>query len=178
MISLTLLIWYNDVCFYRETKMINPDIDAEGILKYAIGKEIEANVFYNLLSQYIDDENLKTVCNDFALEELEHKARLELELMKLGRVIKSAPVVGLGEGSFPKPLDFILKMAKVVQLSLQEIMVIAMEKEKTAFTFYVDSLAKVKDPQARQVLMELAEEEARHKLRFELENDRLKAEQL
>ena len=157
--------------------MINPDSDVEEILYYAIGREIESNVFYNLLSQYIDDEKVKAVCNEFARDEFEHKARLELEIMKLGGTVKPSAAIGLGEEMLPKPLDYMLSLAKVMQFSLQEIVLLAMEKEKTAFAFYIDSLATVKDPQSRQMFMELAEEEARHKMRFEIEYDRLLAGQ-
>lgn len=146
----------------------------EGVLRCAISKEIEANVFYNILSQYIDEVHIRTICNELAGEELEHKARLELEIMKLGRMVKPSAAKKADE-SLPKPLDYMVNMAKVIQLSLPELLLFAMEKEKAAFRFYVDSLATVKDPQCRQTILELAEEEARHKIRFELEYDRLMA---
>jgi len=146
----------------------------EDVLRCAINREIEANVFYNLLSQYIDEVHIRTICNELAGEELEHKARLELEIMKLGRTVKPAAARKADE-SLPKPLDYMVNMAKVIQLSLPEILIFAMEKEKAAFSFYVNSLATVTDPQCRQTILDLAEEEARHKIRFELEYDRLMA---
>jgi rubrerythrin len=154
--------------------MANPD-DVEEILYYAISREVEANVFYNLLSQYIDDVQVRAICNEFAVEELEHKARLELEIMKLGRVVK--PLVGIEQGgrANPRPLDYMLDMAKVMRLSLPDLLLFAMTKEKASFRLYIDLLAMVEDEQSRQTLLELAEEEARHKMRFEIEYDRLLA---
>jgi rubrerythrin len=155
--------------------MTNPDGDVEEILYYAVSREVEANVFYNLLSQYIDDIQVRALCNEFAAEELEHKARLELEIMKLGRVVKSSAALEQGDKVLPKPLDYMLGMAKTMRLSLPELLLFAMEKEKTSFRLYIDLLALVKDEQSRQTLLELAEEEARHKMRFEIEYDRLLA---
>ena len=152
--------------------MANPD-DVEEILYYAISREVEANVFYNLLSQYIDDVQVRAICNEFATEELEHKALLELEIMKLGRVVK--PLVGIEHRANPRPLDYMLDMAKVMQLSLPDLLLFAMTKEKASFRLYIDLLAMVEDEQSRQTLLELAEDEARHKMRFEIEYDRLLA---
>jgi rubrerythrin len=146
----------------------------EDVLRCAIGKEVEANVFYNILSQYIDEVHIRAICNELAGEELEHKARLELEIMKLGITVKPA-AARKADKTLPKPLDYMVNMAKVIQLSLPEILIFAMEKEKAAFRFYVDSLATVKDPQCRQTILDLAEEEARHKIRFELEYDKFMA---
>jgi rubrerythrin len=62
-----------------------------------------------------------------------------------------------------------------MQLGLSELILWAMEKEKTSFRLYIDMLGMVEDKQSRQTLMELAEEEARHKMRFEVEYDKLLA---
>jgi rubrerythrin len=150
--------------------MTNLDGDVEEILYFAISREVEANVFYNLLSQYIDDEQVKAICDEFATEELEHKARLELEIMKLGNVVK--PLAGSGRPgrAAGRPLDY-------MQLNLPELILLAMEKEKVSFRLYIDLLALVEDKQSRQTILEIAEEEARHKMRFELEYDRLLARQ-
>jgi len=155
--------------------MTNPDGDVEEILYYAVGREVEANVFYNLLSQYIDDAEISAICNEFASEELEHKARLELEIMKLGRVVKPSAALEKSSRALPKPLDYMLEMAKAMRLNLPELLLLAMEKEKASFRLYVDLLAMVEDEQSRRTLLELAEEEARHKMRFEIEYDRLLA---
>jgi len=157
--------------------MTNLDGDVEEILYFAISREIEANVFYNLLSQYIEDAQVKAICDEFAIEELEHKARLELEIMKLGNVVK--PLAGSGRPgrAAGRPLDYMMDMAKAMQLNLPGLILLAMEKEKVSFRLYIDLLAMVEDKQSRQTILELAEEEARHKMRFEIEYDRLLARQ-
>ncbi|MGA2915059.1 MAG: ferritin family protein [Sedimentisphaerales bacterium] len=157
--------------------MTNPDSNIEEILYYAISREIEANVFYNLLSQYIDDEKVKAVCNEFAMEELGHKAQLELEIMKLGRTVRQTAEAKQSSRTLPKPLDYMLNMVRFMQMALPELLLFAMEKEKISFRLYIDLLATIHDEQSRQTILEIAEEEARHKMRFELEYDRLMASQ-
>jgi rubrerythrin len=154
--------------------MVNSD-EIEDILYYAINKEVEANVFYNLLSQYIDDAGVRDICNELASEELEHKARLELEIMKLGMVVKPSVADQQGNKVLPKPLDYMVEITRAIRLGLPELMLWAMEKEKMSFRLYIDMIDMVEEKESRQTLMELAEEEARHKMRFEVEYDKLLA---
>jgi rubrerythrin len=146
---------------------------AEDILLYAAAREVEANVFYNLLSQFVDDPQVRALCSELASEELEHKALIELELMKLGKVVKPLTASDIKKSTTPKPLDLMLAMAKTLQMDLERILLMAMEKEKNSFKLYLDLMTVVQDPDSRKVIVELAEEEARHKIRFEMEYDRL-----
>ncbi|MFA5292975.1 MAG: ferritin family protein [Phycisphaerae bacterium] len=145
----------------------------EDVLRFAVGREVEANVFYNLLSQYTDNPQIRALCVEFAADELEHKAKLELELMKLGSVVKP---YAANNTFLPKPLDYMVDMAKVMQMDYENLLIFAMGKEKTSFRLYVDLLPRVTRPSLREVLMELAEEEARHKVSFELEYDMISAD--
>ncbi|CAK0779854.1 hypothetical protein CCP3SC15_6990002 [Gammaproteobacteria bacterium] len=47
----------------------------------------------------------------------------------------------------------------------------AMKKEKAAFKLYTDLAASTDDVGVRNTLLALAQEEAKHKLRFEIEYD-------
>jgi len=64
------------------------DTDIE-IWEFAIAREIDANRFYLTLAQRIDNPEMRKVFEDLASEELEHKAKLELELMKTGKVMST-----------------------------------------------------------------------------------------
>ena len=145
--------------------MANPE-SVEEILQSAIGKEIEANVFYNLLSQYVQNPQIRDLCGEFATEELEHKAKLELELMKLGKVVTSNSSYNK---SFVRPLDYMVDMSKIMQMDYKELLLLAMKKEKASFKLYIELIPTVSNQSLRDVLMELAEEEARHKISFEIE---------
>ena len=147
----------------------------EGVLRYAIGREVEANVFYNLLTQFVDDPQVRALCSELASEELEHKGLLELELMKLGSVVKPLSAADIKNTELPKPLNYMLEMVKVSQMDLEKVVLLAMEKEKKSFRLYMDLLSSITDVACREVIMSLAEEEARHKISFELEYDRLAA---
>jgi rubrerythrin len=46
-----------------------------------------------------------------------------------------------------------------------------MEKEEAAFRTYVNLAGSIKDEKSREVLFELAQEEVKHKLRFQTEYD-------
>ena len=50
---------------------------------------------------------------------------------------------------------------------------VGMEKEEASFRTYVNLVGQSQDEQSREVLLALAEEEVKHKLRFEAEYDML-----
>ena len=50
---------------------------------------------------------------------------------------------------------------------------LAMEKEEASFRTYVNLIPTIHDQQSREVLLAIAEEEVKHKLRFEIEYDML-----
>jgi rubrerythrin len=140
--------------------------DIVDILMVGVNRETEANIFYNVLSQYTEDPQVISMCRQFAEEELVHKTNLELEILKLGKTLKDIPNL-----SNTTPLDFMVDLSKAGQIDCGDLLVIAMNKEKEAFRFYLELYAMTTEPDFREVLMEMAEEEARHKLRFEIHYD-------
>jgi rubrerythrin len=50
-------------------------------------------------------------------------------------------------------------------------LIMGMKKEETSFRLYVDLAGRVTDPGSKETLLSLAEEEVRHKLRFQMEYD-------
>ena len=147
--------------------MIEPESDDE-ILQFAIAKEIEAYNFYLALADRVADQRIRKVFEELAQEELEHKARLELEVMKLGKTIAVEENPVRPERSYivsndPSPLD----------MDYKDMLMLGMEKEEAAFRTYVNLVASVSNEKSREVLLALAEEEVRHKLRFQTEYDTL-----
>ncbi len=92
--------------------------------------------------------------------------------MKLGSIVKPYPTQNLFS---TKPLDYMVDMAKVMQMDYEELLLVAMQKEKASFRLYIDLISTVTEPSLRETLIELAEQEAKHKIRFELEYDLLMA---
>jgi len=137
----------------------------EEILDFAIRKEEMANRFYTRLAGRVDRENMKKVFLEFAEEEKGHKEKL----IRIKEGEKLAP-------SREKVMD--LKIAEYVEdvemdeeVDYQQALIIAMKSEKASYKMYQKLAGATDDPQLKSVLMGLAQEEARHKLRFEIEYD-------
>ena len=60
-----------------------------------------------------------------------------------------------------------------LDMDYKDMLMLAMEKEEAAFRTYVNLLPNVQDQESREVLLAIAEEEVKHKLRFEIEYDML-----
>ena len=138
-------------------------------LDFAIQREIEANRFYLDMAGVVKNPVMCRVFEDFAKEELGHKSRLEaLKNNNLTASNKNTPnkkILNL------KIADFIEDVEPGPDMSYQDALIIAMKREKASFRLYTD-LAEVATNQAQKdTFLLLAQEEAKHKLRFELEYD-------
>ena len=145
--------------------MIEPE-NVDGILQLAIEKEVEAYNFYLALANAVEDQRIRVAFEELAKEELEHKAKLELEVMKTGKTIPveenpARPGRSYIVSNDPSPLD----------MDYKDMLMLAMEKEEAAFRIYVKLAANVHDKKSQEVLLALAEEEVKHKLRFQTEYD-------
>lgn len=138
------------------------------ILEFAISKEMESHHFYLALSRHVDTVKMREVFEELAQEELEHKAMLELEIIKTGRAVAARH-----EPAGPDS-DYIVSNSQLpLDIDYRDMLLLAMEKEKASFRTYVDLVATARDEPTRELLLALAEEEVRHKLRFETEYDLL-----
>ena len=104
------------------------------------------------------------VLTNLAMEELKHKA--VLESIQAGRTTLNEKEVGnLGVTETVKDVNPDAKMDYV------EMLVVGMKREEIARQLYTD-LASIAQPrQIRDIFLKLAQQEADHKLRFELEYD-------
>jgi len=137
------------------------------IFEFAIHREIEAYRFYMGLAERIDNSYICGVLKELAEEELEHKAKLELEWMKLGQTIPTEQAVPVSDNDIPSESD------SQFDMDYKELLMLAIEKEEASFRTYVNLLSSISDQPCREVLLGIAEEEVRHKLRFETEYDML-----
>lgn len=110
---------------------------------------------------------MREVFERFAKEELKHKARLEA--VKQGKLLVSAEqkVQNL------KIADYLVKVEPQPDetLDYQKTLIIAMQREKASFKLYTDLAAITDNAELQETLLALAQEEAKHKLRFEIEYD-------
>jgi rubrerythrin len=134
------------------------------VLDYAIEKEIEANQFYEGLAKQMKNPAMREVFEAFAREELGHKARLEA--IKQGKEI--APVKNITD---LKIADYTVDVQPSADMSYQDALILAMKKEKAAYRLYLDLADQVENEDQKALFLSLAQEEAKHKLRFEIEYD-------
>ncbi|MBM4048203.1 MAG: rubrerythrin [Planctomycetes bacterium] len=135
------------------------------ILDFAIKREEEAVKFYKGLARKVDRPWMKETLDDFAREEQGHKAKLQA--VKKGKLLLSATekVADLKIG------DYLVDVEPTRDMNYQQILILAMKKEKAAFKLYTDLAASTDKAELRVTLLSLANEEAKHKLRLEVEYD-------
>jgi len=135
------------------------------VLNYAIGQEEEAAKFYIDLAGRMDRPWMSEVFNQFANEEKWHKKKLED--VKAGKRLMPVQekVLDLKIG------DYLVAPETTGELDYQAALVLAMKKEKKAFLLYNNLAATTDDEDLKNVFLGLAQEEAKHKLRFEVEYD-------
>jgi len=137
------------------------------ILELAIAREVDACNFYMTLAARSKKPHIRRIFEELANEELEHKAKLELELMKAGRVVKiDEPAHGLSEAPIDtNPLEF--------DIDFKGILLLGIEKEEASIRLYTDMAGMVSDANSRQMLLALVDEEISHKERFQVGLNRL-----
>jgi len=158
------------------------------ILDFAIANEIEAHKFYTDLAAKMNNHTMnpvrdkvspmpdgrqvrpvsngmKQVFIDFAVEEQGH--RKLLEDAKAGRkvLLSREKVADL------KIAEFTVAVKPAPNMNFKDALILAMQKEKKAFQLYSNLAHLVEDKAAAELFASLAQQEAKHKLRFELEYD-------
>ena len=135
------------------------------ILDYAIEREQEAADFYSGLADKMEHRHMKSVFLGFSAEEQGHRAKLLV--VKAGQqvVASDQKIQDLKIG------DYLVDIELRTDLSYQEALILAMKAEKVAFRLYNDLATVADDSRTKSLFLGLAQEEAKHKLRFEIEYD-------
>ena len=136
----------------------------EEVLVFAIERETEAHDFYTELAERVENPALKKALEGFAFEELGHKMKLEA-VRESELVINAEEVHGLAIA------DYVVDVKARDDMDYADALLIAMKKEKAAFRLYSDLAELSEDAKLREMFLALAAEEAKHKLRFEVEYD-------
>jgi rubrerythrin len=138
------------------------------ILDFAIAREEEAAAFYTDLASKMERPWMRQVFEDFAGEEKGHKKKLLA--VKEGKTLLFADkkVMDLKIGDYLVDVD---SDQAPEELDYQQALILAMKKEKAAFKLYSDLAGSTDDENVRNLMLGLAQEEAKHKLRFEIEYD-------
>ena len=138
---------------------------ADEILDFAIENEEKAAAFYTELAGKMKSSSMSKVFEDFAREEQGHKAKL-LKVKETGEMgPASRKILDLKIG------DYLVEGDPGPETDYQQALILAMKQEKAAFKLYTDLAAAAPNENLRDLLLALAQEEAKHKLRFEIEYD-------
>jgi rubrerythrin len=70
-----------------------------------------------------------------------------------------------------KVADYIARVNVSSEMMYSDALVVAMKKEKAAFKLYMALSERAANTEMKSLFLSLAQEESRHKLRFELEYD-------
>lgn len=135
------------------------------VLDFAIENEQSAVDFYTELSKNARTEDMRQTFEQFAKEEIGHKARLT-KIKEEG--IFTLPIEKV---AYLKISDYIVRAEPTSNMTYEQALVLAMKREKAAFKLYMKLSEQSNSPEFKQLFLGLAQEESRHKLRFELEYD-------
>ena len=135
------------------------------VLDHAIEREQEAHDLYMDLAGKVNKPAMKEVFEEFAKQELGHKSKLQN--VKEGKTILNADkkVQDLKIG------DYLVDVEPTADMSIQDVLIIAMKKERAAFQLYSSLADIVDDESLKLIFTSLANEEAKHKLKFEIMYD-------
>ena len=137
----------------------------EEILDFAITNEQQAADFYNNLANDSEVKEMRETFLTYAKEEEGHKARLE-KIKETGEYdLPEEKVLDLKIG------DYLVTSKASGKMSYQEALILAMKREKAAYKLYMKLSEIAPNEDLKTVFIGLAIEEAKHKLKFEIEYD-------
>ena len=137
----------------------------EEIMEYAINKEKEAEKFYTEASEKETYSGAKELFRGFALEERGHQKMLENFSAENIEYFKERKIPDL------KISDYTVDMEYKPNMPYDDILRLAAKREEKAFKFYTDFAERAEQESHKKLFKILAQEESKHKLRFELEYD-------
>ncbi len=135
------------------------------ILDFAIQQEQDAVDFYKELEKNSLTPDMKLVFEQFAREEIEHKARLT-EVKEKGLYKMEQEAIEDLQIS-----DYLVSIKPSPGMNYSDALVLAMKREKAAFRLYMNLSENAHNNDMKKLFLSLALEESKHKLRFELEYD-------
>ncbi len=144
---------------------MNEFTNINDILDFAIQNEQNAVEFYNELAKTARTEDMRSTFTLFAQEEMGHKARL-MKIKEEG--IFSLPTAKVTD---LKIADYVVRSEVKGEMTYEQTLVLAMKREKAAFKLYSKLSEKAPNEDLKKLFLGLAQEESRHKLKFELEYD-------
>ena len=140
-------------------------ITVEGIIQRAIQIEENAYSFYTEASEMVKLPHVKDMLSELAGEEVKHKEKLE-ELLAgdTGQIIAAGQSQKIED---LKLADYLVAPPLDEDATIQDVLMIAMQREKSAHEFY-NLMAGLVSQATKELFQFLAEEELRHKNKVEI----------
>ena len=133
----------------------------EDIMEYAIEKEKEAAAFYTDAAKQEKYSGSREMFEDFAGEELKHKALLENFSKDNLAYFKTGKIPDL------KRSDYLVDIEYSPGMIYPDILRLAMKREEKAHKFYEDFSNRAEKEEHKRLFQALSLEEAKHKLKLE-----------
>jgi len=140
---------------------------ASEVLDFAIREEEAAAGFYTEMASRAKSPRMRDVFESFAREELAHKGKLEKVRIEASGDFSSQDIANM------QAEDYSVEEAADPDRSYAKALQLVMAKERAAFRLYTRLAEAAVKPEIRELLLALAQEEASHKLSFELEYDQI-----
>lgn len=138
------------------------------ILELAIEREVQAYLAYTALAGRMVHKGMRNLFMAMAAEELQHKSNLELELMKLGKSVPDCPI-----NSDVNKANATVGGGEELDMDYKDAISLAIKKEASAYELYSELAVTSDDARARHMFFEMAEQEMKHKIRFEEEYEHI-----
>jgi len=136
------------------------------VIDYAIDREIRSHLFYRAWARRVHDPVLREAFQQFSDQEFEHQKKLaKVKQGQCKYLTGDMPTLGLGLAEATE------EITPYSDMSLAEALILAMNKEKQAYHLYLQLATGADTEDLADLFLNLANEEANHKVRLEIEYD-------
>lgn len=140
---------------------------AQNIIDFAVVMEKNAIQFYSELASSTESDDMKKVFDDYSKEEAAHLDNLLNIDIEDFIFSEETPITNLNISNYINPeVDYLA-------LSYNEVLVIAMNREKRASQLYTKLSEMLRNKKLKRIFSLMAKDDNKHKYRIELEFDEL-----
>jgi rubrerythrin len=136
------------------------------VLDFAIAGESKAAELYSKMATMPENPWMREALEDFAQEELQHHKKLKA--VRTGRTALERE--GVGDLGLAEKLD---DVEPHPDMDFRDLLVFAIKKENVSQSLYTRLASIFTEPELQETFLKLAEQEAKHKRRFEMEYESL-----
>ena len=136
------------------------------VLDFAISGESKAAELYTKMASTAENPWMSKALEDFAQQELQHHKKLKA--VREGRIALEHE--GIGDLGIAEKLD---DVEPHPDMNYPDLLVFAIKKENASHGLYSRLASTFTEPELQETFLTLAEQEAEHKRRFEMEYESL-----